>query len=522
MKGRATRRGFMLAAATALALPAAPAAWRFLRSRPPADRSIPEYEGPNATLGELRESAPFDVCVVGSGPAGTLLGIQLARAGARTLIVEAGVNPRELAREPRYAELGVATVSGDMMYPLPASRILMPGGTSAIWTGNTPRLLPVDFEPNAYTLPGAGWPVTYAELEPYYCVAERSLGVTGDPEAAFAAPRNCGLPYEEDTDPHGVLSEVLARAGVRGVRTFRSRSLHGGPVRVARDLLPVFARQRGAVFAQGVVARRFVPASDGTISAVRLERFGEPAFELRARHFVLAGGGIETARRLLLSRSEHFPQGIGNHTDLVGRTFTEHPTLQFRAQVPLAPSKQAHLPQTLRCFQFYEAFKRRELGGAYLAITLRRGERPDRAELNVNVDCELWQSPSNRVSLDEAQPDPLGDPGVHLHLAASDRDQATFAAARALARGICARAGATAVTEDPYKWSYHHLGTVRMGENPRSSVCDANLRVHGTRNLYVLTSGTFSTPGVSNPTLLIAALAHRLAPHLRDRLTAGG
>lgn len=521
MKGSATRRGFLLAAGAALAVPAAPSAWRFLRRSPPPDDSVPEYHGPIATLGDLRESGRFDVCIVGSGPAGTLLGIQLARAGARTLIVEAGVNPTELAREPRYAELGRASVTGDLTYPLTSSRVLMPGGTSAIWTGNAPRLLPVDFDRNAYTMPDAGWPVTYEEIDPYYCLAERALGVAGDPHAAFAAPRSCTLPYGRRSEGRGPLDEVLARAGVRGVPTFRSTSLHGGPVRIARDLLPVFARQPAAVFAPGIVARRFIAGADGAIEAVRLETFGEPALDLHARLFVLAGGGVESARRLLLSGSERFPNGIGNHADLVGRTFTEHPTLQFRAPVPYSSST-ARLPQTVRCFQFYEAFKRRGLGSAYLAITLRPGDATGFAQLDVNVDCELWQSPTNRVTLDPALSDPFGDAVASLHLAATERDQATFAAARALVRSICLRAGATHVEEEPSKWSYHHLGTVRMGENPRTSVCDADLRVHGTRNLHVLTSGVFSTPGASNPTLLIGALAFRLAPTLEGRLKAEG
>jgi glucose dehydrogenase len=520
LKRLANRRNFLLASAAALALPAAPAAWSFLRRSPPRGDAIPEYFGRAASLQDLRDAPLFDFCIVGSGPAGTLLGMQLARAGARTLIVEAGVNPSELAREPRYAMLGACSVTGDLEYPLSGSRIMMPGGTTAIWTGNTPRLLPIDFARNAYTLPDAGWPVSYAELEPYYCRAERALGVSGEPDAPFAAPRSCGLPYERRS-PEGALPRVLARADVRAVQTFRSTSLHGGPVRVARDLLPAFARQPGAVFAQGVVARRFIGDGQGGIAAAHLESFGAPPHELRARCFVLAAGGVETARRLLLSRSERFPTGIGNHADLVGRTFTEHPTLQFRARVPNVRAGRGELPQTLRCFQFYEAFKRRGLGGAYLAVTLRDTDPPSAsAELNVNIDCELWQAPTNRVTLDDATPDPFGDPGAHLHLSATERDHATFAAARELARDICTRAGATSIAEEPHKWSYHHLGTVRMGENPRTSVCDGQLRVHGTRNLYVLTSGTFSTPGVANPTLLIAALALRMAPELLERARA--
>jgi glucose dehydrogenase len=519
LKRLATRRGFMLASASALALPAAPAALRFLRSSPPREDAIAEYAGPSATLRELRDAAPFDFCIVGSGPAGTQLGIHLARAGARTLIVEAGVNASEMARDPRYALLGHGTVTGDLEYPLAASRMLTPGGTTALWTGNTPRLLPIDFERNAYTPPGTQWPVTYAELEPFYGDAERTLGVSGDSHAPFAAPRSRCLPYER-VSGNEALKSVLARAGVRGAQTFRSRSLHAGPVRVARDLLPVFARQPNAVFARGIVARRFNAGGDGTIASVELAELSGARHALAARCFVLAAGGVESARRLLLSSSERFPAGLGNHSGLVGRTFSDHPTLQFRAEVPYSRAT-PELSQTLRCFQFYESFKRRGLGSVYPTFTLRGTDVPGRAELYMGIDCEMWPDPANRVALDADGRDPLGDPLAHLHCASTEQDRATFAAARELARSIASRAGANGVVEDGHKWSFHHLGTVRMGSDARTSVVDPDLRVHGTRNLYVVTSGTFVTPGVSNPTLLIVALAHRLAPHLRAKLEAG-
>lgn len=523
MSRRIGRRRFLLAgAAGALALPAAPAVWRYLQSTSPGDATIPEYTGAAASLQELEACAPFDVCVVGSGPAGAVVGIQLARAGVRTLIVEAGVNPSAMASEPRVALLNQGEATGDLPYPLTASRMLAPGGTTSLWTGNTPRLLPLDFEHNAYTPEQADWPVRYADLEPYHCRAERTLGVAGDSDAPFAAPRSCGLPYEIDGGRNPNLRRVLARAGVQGVQTFRSRSLHGGPIRVARDLLPVFTRQANAVFAPGIVARRFLAGRDGTITSVLLENDAGSRHELRARCFVLAAGGVESARRLLLSRSEAFPEGIGNHSGLAGRTFSDHPTLQFRGIVPDVRHRPGELPETMRSFHFYEAFKRRGLGSVYLAMTLRDTDPPGpHAELGVNVDVELWPSLSNRVLLDESAHDAFGDPATRLHLSASDRDRATFAAARDMVRDLYARAGAKRFEEEPMKWSYHHLGTVRMGAEPRTSVVDPDLKVHGTRNLYVVTSGNFVTPGVSNPTLLIVALAYRLAPHLVSRLRAG-
>jgi choline dehydrogenase-like flavoprotein len=64
----------------------------------------------------------------------------------------------------------------------------------------------------------------------------------------------------------------------------------------------------------------------------------------------------------------------------------------------------------------------------------------------------------------------------------------------------------------------HHIGTARMGTDPRTSVVDPNGRVHGIDNLFVTGAATFPTSSQANPTLTIVALALRLASHLRQRL----
>ena len=61
---------------------------------------------------------------------------------------------------------------------------------------------------------------------------------------------------------------------------------------------------------------------------------------------------------------------------------------------------------------------------------------------------------------------------------------------------------------------HHHMGTVRMGRSPADGVVDANLRVFGTPNLYLATTGVFPTSSCVNPTMNGAAFAMRLAEHL--------
>jgi choline dehydrogenase-like flavoprotein len=70
------------------------------------------------------------------------------------------------------------------------------------------------------------------------------------------------------------------------------------------------------------------------------------------------------------------------------------------------------------------------------------------------------------------------------------------------------------------EWSWHHIGTTRMHPDPKRGVVDADSKVHGIDNLFVVGSSTFPTSGVSNPTFTILALALRLSDHLAARLAA--
>jgi choline dehydrogenase-like flavoprotein len=71
-----------------------------------------------------------------------------------------------------------------------------------------------------------------------------------------------------------------------------------------------------------------------------------------------------------------------------------------------------------------------------------------------------------------------------------------------------------------WHWSWHHMGTTRMADDPRRGVVDVACRVHGIRNLYVAGSSVFPTSGFASPTLTIVALALRLADHLKLALAS--
>lgn len=458
------------------------------------------------SLAEFDDAEAVDVCIIGSGPAGAVLGSDLARQGLRTIILESGF---DLSGEvdQRVSQLDSYRASGPIPYPLVATRLRALGGTSNLWTGRCERLHPIDFERNAYTPEGAAWPIRYSDLEPYYERAERTLRVAGGELSQFHAPRNAPLPYPSRQENAGLVS-LAAEIGITVDDVPSSvGEWADGPVRASFDLLPQFTKQSSATLITGATATRLIAESDGTISAVEVRNLDQVTRMVRAKRIVVACGAIESARLLLLSKSTDFPDGIGNSHDLVGRYFLDHPHAFYVGTIDRSTPRQ----QYARTQQFYDAFKAEGLGSIFLVF-----QWYDRTEENFRLAYAMEMQPSeeNRITLAEEMPDHFGNPGVDLHLAFSEKDLETQARAEALIYQIFADVGATAPRKQHDGWGHHHIGTVRMGSDPATSVLDANLRVHESPNLYVLSSGAFVTSGPNHPTIAITALAHRLAEHL--------
>ena len=193
-----------------------------------------------------------------------------------------------------------------------------------------------------------------------------------------------------------------------------------------------------------------------------------------------------------------------------------------------------------RSHQFYDAFKRKGYGSVLLVASQSWVFRDDlkkwspeaikekvgailgrmrKGELRIGATVEMKPSDENRVYLSRDLQDSFGNRAAELSMRYSQEDLNTFEQVRMLIRKIYGDLDAKALSESGISWSHHHMGTCRMGENPRTSVVNRDLRVHDTENLYVAGSAVFVTGGASHPTLAITALSHRLADHLTAGLT---
>jgi choline dehydrogenase-like flavoprotein len=440
-----------------------------------------------------------EVCIIGSGPAGAILGCALARRGVAVLLVESGP-PAGAPRDARYAALDRYRCTGPLAYEIGDTRLRGAGGTSNLWTGACPRLYPLDFEPNACTPPGAPWPLRYEELAPYYEAAEAELQVRTD----IGRTEN--------------IERLLQRRGVDLALHMLPRSRRdGGPVRMADTHLPEMIASPSATLLTDATATRVAYEADGRVAGIHMESFTQAPRRVRANAYVIACGGIETARLLLAS-------GRSGRSDQVGRNFMEHP-LAVRGEAAvdtdfdLAPASEMGSTAV-----FLADAKRRGLGGVRIDIiadTLHTDRATPSRRLAVQVRAEIECAPAaaNRITLSRGR-DPFGMPGADLWFDFTAQDRRTIGHAETVVRAVLGRLGVAhpRITTGALSWGHHHMGTCRMGEDPRTSVLDRNLRVHGTDSLYVAGSAPFVTSGVSNPTLTIAALSLRLADHLADTL----
>jgi choline dehydrogenase-like flavoprotein len=446
--------------------------------------------------------------VVGSGPAGALLALELAERGVRTLLLEGGAASVR-HDSPEDEDFPVSRVA-PIPYPVDSTRFLGDGGTSNLWSARCPRFQPFDFDPaNPYVPAEAPWPITYADIEPYYDRAERQLAVAGGPGSRYSPPRSRPLPSDAERAA-GCLEGLLGEAGWA---TEMAPVSHAA--RIARTHLPRFVDTPSGQFVRNTRVVEILSDPGGRISGLRA-RAGTETTIVRARYYVLACGGIETPALLLRSRTHEFPNGIGNTSDQVGRHFMEHLGIEV-GTIHLA-SAPACLPSTYQdaiSWQLYEEFKQSGLGAAIFEFGLLAPE----PAIRISAVLEMTPQSDNRVLLAPGGGEAAGQ-AASLTLSLTDRDRSTWRRAKAVGPRLAASLKSAKFMEGPVNggWCHHHMGACRMGRDAKTSVVDPDLKVHGTENLFVAGSAAFVTGGVGSPTLLLTALSIRLADHLASKL----
>ncbi|PSQ35904.1 GMC family oxidoreductase [Halobacteriales archaeon QS_9_70_65] len=533
---------------------------------------------PSAADGRDRTPVPdADVCVVGAGPAGALVADRLA-ADHEVVVLDAGprfdpedrLDRQERAIRPAYDrpdvwEMGgprdAHAASGERFYPLNHARVKGVGGSTLHWQGMVMRLHEADFSSGTERGVGPDWPLDYADLRPYYAEAERAFGVSGADDNPFGPPREAPFPNPAFPPSHSdsLFAEAceeldIATHSVPNARNSEPYDGRGECVGygTCQPVCPSGAKydatvhvedaeRKGATVVDRARVTELAHGPDQIEAAVYVAPDGTEHRQ-RADAFMLAAGGVEIPRLLLLSASDRYPDGLANSSGAVGRYFTDH-LFAGVGGVLEESTRQNHVGfVTTESHQFYDEadetvapFKLEFLNYAgpspvELAMTgddwgddlLERLRESYGGHVAVGALVEQLPREDSYVGLDDERTDDLGNPVPDVHWTVGDRALRTIERVNEIQRDILAELGAEVTwTAGPDSTgpAYHHMGTTRMGEEPTESVVDPTLCTHDLENCWIASSSVFPTGGAVNPTLTVAALALRAADVVDDALS---
>ena len=260
-----------------------------------------------------------DVCIIGGGAAGIAIGRELAGSSTQVVILESG----GLEFETPVNDLDKGDVVGLPYFPLDTARLRFFGGSTNHWGGVCRPLEPIDFEARDW-IPGSGWPITRADLDPYYPRAALIAGLqVANWDLARWSPvsRFPIWPFTPD-DP---IETVVAQVVDSDVRAFPKRF---------RSAIEAAANVTVHLHANAISID--TEANSKHVERIRVATLEGNHFTVTAQVYILATGGLENARLLLASDSVR-PDGVGNDHGLVGRYFMEHPRFRAGVIVPADP-----------------------------------------------------------------------------------------------------------------------------------------------------------------------------------------
>jgi choline dehydrogenase-like flavoprotein len=510
----------------------------------------------------------FDVIIIGSGAGGGTLAYRLAPSGKRILILERGdYVPREKANwdaravnvEARYQTREAwRDKDGGTLHPHTNYNV---GGNTKFFGAALFRLRERDF--GELTHAGGvspGWPLSYADLEPYYTQAEHLYRVHGDRGSDPTEPW-ASAPYRFPAVSHepriAKLDEDLRRIGWKPFRVplgvmldesnpHRSRCIRCGTCDGFPCLIsaksdaqvvcvdPALEYPNVTLLTDARVTRLDTTPSGREIAGVLVDRGG-----LHERYtgdiVVSSCGAINSAALLLRSANDRHPHGLANRSDVVGRHYMGHINSVLLA-ISNTPNPTV-FQKTLAVNDFYfgdEEFPfpmgHLSFVGKLDAIALSAGAPPfvpgmtldliARHSLDFWLTSEDLPDPGNRVELDR-------DGNIVLRYAPNNGDgharlirRLEYALQHLDMQPHLVPRHLFVGNRIPLAGVAHQNGTVRFGRDPQTSALDVNCNAHDIDNLYVVDGSFFPSSGAVNPALTIMANALRVGDHLLERLGA--
>jgi choline dehydrogenase-like flavoprotein len=516
---------------------------------------------------EYPDDQAVDFAIVGTGAGGGTLACRLAEKGFSVVALDAGPFFRplddfasdETAQEELYWKDNRIVEGNDWMIMGGKNSGKAVGGSTVHFAMVSLRFRPEWFKARTMLGYGADWPLDWREMWGYYRQAEQALSISG-PVTYPWGPKRPRYPYRahpvnaagmilaKGAEAMGMawtptpLATVSAPRGKSPPCVYRGFCRFGCSTNAKQSALVVWiprAIAAGAEIRDLAMAGKVETNAAGLATGVHYMREGQWRFQ-KARNVVVAGYAVETPRLLLMSATDKFRDGLANSSGLVGKNLMTQPNQAVFGEVE-EEIRWSKAPPSTTITEHWNYDDRKDFHGGYCWMgqgplpiewasvqagshglwgeALVQGMKNYNHSVGVKMVGEAMPDENNRVTL-AAETDQYGLPITRIHYAWTENDKAL------IAHGLdqmeqSMRAAGVRNTFRQGQDANHLGGTARMGDDPRTSVVDADCRAWDIKNLWVCDGSVFPTVGGVNPSLTIQAVALRTADRIETMARRG-
>jgi choline dehydrogenase-like flavoprotein len=445
------------------------------------------------------------------------------------------------------------------------------------------RVSPADLKARSRDGLGDDWPISYEDIAPYYDKVEAFIGVFGTKENLVDAPDGVFLPPPKPRCTETLVKKACDQLKITCIPSrmaILTKPLNGrAPCHYCAQcgrgcisasnfsssqvMIPSAQATGRFTMIPNAMAREVVVNREGKAQAVSyIDKTTRQEMRVYAKAFVLAASACESARLLLNSKSTLFPNGLANSSGVVGRYLTDSVGTSVTGYFPqlagVAPHNHDGVGGMHMYMPWWRADRKNDFprgyhiefgGGRHMPSVgsfdgICQEHEGYGASLKQNVRSkygnfigfsgrgEMIPNPDTYCEIDPKVVDKWGIPVLRFHFAWSDYEIKMAKDMQETFRAIIVAGGGTVT--DPAKPDpsgkygiheggeiIHELGTVRMGDDPTTSVLNKNCQAHDVKNVFVADGAPFVTGPDKNPTLTITALSWRTSEYLLDQAKKG-